>query len=29
VAMANRKDHTPTPESNEQIVAFFEQWLKP
>jgi len=28
VAMTNRKNHTPTAESNEQIVAFFEQWLK-
>lgn len=24
VAMTNRKDHTPNPESNAQIVAFFE-----
>jgi dienelactone hydrolase len=28
VAMTNRKNHTPTAESNDQIVAFFEQWLK-
>lgn len=28
VAMTNRVGHTPTVESNEQLVAFFEQWLK-
>ena len=28
VAMTNRKDHTPTAESNEQIYAFFEHFLK-
>ncbi len=28
VAMANRKDHAPTAESNEQIYAFFEFFLK-
>ena len=29
VAMTNRKGHSPTPESNEQIYAFFEYFLKP
>jgi hypothetical protein len=29
VAMTNRKTHDPTPESNEQIYLFFEQFLKP
>jgi len=29
VAMTNRKGHDPTPESNEQIYAFFEHFLKP
>jgi len=29
VAMTNRKDHTPTAESNEQIYLFFEHFLKP
>lgn len=28
VAMTNRKDHTPTPESNEVIYRFFEHFLK-
>ena len=28
VAMTNRKGHSPTPESNEQLVAFFEYFLK-
>ena len=28
VAMTSRKDHTPTPESNEQIYLFFEHFLK-
>ncbi|MHC4367400.1 MAG: alpha/beta hydrolase family protein, partial [Planctomycetota bacterium] len=28
VAMANRKGHAPTPESNEQIYVFFETFLK-
>lgn len=28
VAMTNRPDHTPTPESNEQIYSFFERFLK-
>jgi len=28
VAMTNRKDHTPTPESNEVIYLFFEHFLK-
>jgi hypothetical protein len=28
VAMTNRKDHPPTEESNAQIYAFFEKWLK-
>ncbi|MBM3333799.1 sialidase [Candidatus Sumerlaeota bacterium] len=28
VAMTNRKDHTPTVESNEQIYLFFEYFLK-
>jgi len=27
VAMTNRKDHTPTAESNQQIYAFFEHFL--
>ncbi|HEV7406537.1 MAG TPA: prolyl oligopeptidase family serine peptidase [Chthoniobacteraceae bacterium] len=29
VAMTNRQDHRPTPESNEQAYLFFEQFLKP
>ncbi|HUG93276.1 MAG TPA: sialidase [Planctomycetaceae bacterium] len=29
VAMTNRPTHSPTPESNEQIYAFFEHFLKP
>lgn len=29
VAMTNRLDHTPTPESNEQLYAFFDRFLKP
>ena len=28
VAMTNRKDHTPTPDSNNQLCAFFEHFLK-
>ncbi len=28
VAMTNRKDHPPTEESNDQIYAFFEHFLK-
>ena len=28
VALTTRKDHTPTPESNEQIYLFFEYFLK-
>jgi hypothetical protein len=28
VAMTNRKGHSPTPESNEQMYAFFEYFLK-
>lgn len=28
VAMTNRKTHSPTPESNDQIYAFFEYFLK-
>ena len=28
VAMTNRKGHTPTAESNEQLVLFFEYFLK-
>jgi hypothetical protein len=28
VAMTNRKNHEPTEESNGQIYAFFEMWLK-
>ena len=28
VAMTNRKSHSPTPESNDQIYAFFEYFLK-
>jgi dienelactone hydrolase len=28
VAMTNREGHSPTPESNEQIYAFFEHFLK-
>jgi hypothetical protein len=28
VALTSRKDHTPTPESNEQIYLFFEYFLK-
>jgi len=27
VAMTNRRTHTPTPESNEQIYAFLQVWL--
>jgi hypothetical protein len=29
VAMTNRAMHSPTPESNEQMYAFFEHFLKP
>lgn len=29
VAMTNRKTHGPTPESNAQIYAFFEYFMKP
>ena len=29
VAMTNREGHSPTPESNEQIYSFFEEFLKP
>ncbi len=29
VAMTNRKMHSPTPESNEQMYAFFAHFLKP
>ncbi|NDA68737.1 MAG: sialidase [Verrucomicrobia bacterium] len=29
VAMTNRKDHSPNEESNAQLVAFFEHFLKP
>jgi dienelactone hydrolase len=29
VAMTNRETHAPTPESNEQLCAFFEHFLKP
>lgn len=29
VAMTNRKSHSPTLESNEQVYAFFEYFLKP
>jgi hypothetical protein len=29
VALTSRKDHTPTAESNDQIYAFFELFLKP
>jgi dienelactone hydrolase len=29
VGMTNRKNHSPTPESNEQIYAFFEHFLHP
>ena len=29
VAMTNRKDHTPTPESNELLYLFFDYFLKP
>jgi dienelactone hydrolase len=29
VAMTNRKSHSPTSESNEQVHAFFEYFLKP
>jgi hypothetical protein len=29
VAMTNRSTHDPTPESNEQIYAFFEHFLRP
>ena len=28
VAMTNRPDHSPTPESNEQVYLFFEYFLK-
>lgn len=28
VAMTNRPGHTPTPESNEQLYAFFDRFLK-
>lgn len=28
VAMTNRKSHSPTPESNDQIYAFLEHFLK-
>jgi hypothetical protein len=28
VGMTNRKDHSPTAESNEQIYLFFEYFLK-
>jgi hypothetical protein len=28
VAMTNRKGHSPTPQSNEQIYLFFERFLK-
>jgi len=28
VALTGRSGHTPTPESNEQICAFFEHFLK-
>jgi hypothetical protein len=28
VALTSRPEHTPTPESNEQIYAFFEHFLK-
>jgi hypothetical protein len=28
VAMTNRREHAPTPESNEQIYAFFQWWLQ-
>lgn len=28
VALTSRPDHDPTPESNEQIYAFFETWMK-
>jgi hypothetical protein len=27
-AMTNRESHSPTPESNDQIYAFFEHFLK-
>jgi hypothetical protein len=29
VAMTNRKEHSPNAESNAQLVAFFEHFLKP
>jgi hypothetical protein len=29
VAMTNRPNHDPTPESNEQLYAFFEHFLRP
>ena len=29
VAMTNRESHSPTPESNDQIYAFFEYFLNP
>jgi hypothetical protein len=29
VAMTNRPTHDPTPESNEQLCAFFEHFLRP
>jgi uncharacterized protein (DUF849 family) len=28
VGMSNRPTHDPTPESNAQLVAFFEHFLK-
>jgi len=28
VGMANRRDHTPTPESNQQVYDFFEHFLR-
>jgi hypothetical protein len=28
VAMTNRKGHSPTPESNEQLYLFFEYFLR-
>jgi hypothetical protein len=29
VAMTNRKDHSPTPDSNEQAYQFLEHFLGP
>jgi hypothetical protein len=29
VGMSNRPTHSPTPESNAQVIAFFEHFLKP